>query len=142
MSLDDQRTVAFVTTESGWERVRERMEQEVPARGGVRALERSSGVSATTITKLLHGERVSRRDRLAVLATHFGWLPDGFDRIRRGEDPAGGAATTLTTEDPGAVVGGAFTDLRHRVTRLEESVARQHETLTKILQRLDEGEHR
>lgn len=76
---------------SGWDAVAERMHQEVLRRGGIRALERASGVHYTTLRKLLNGQRVARQDRLAVLAMHLGWLPDGFDRLRRGEDPAGEA---------------------------------------------------
>lgn len=75
--------------EHGWENVPLWVQREVDKAGGsVRALATASGVDARTITKLLNGEPVKRRDALVRLATHSGWPTDAFDRMRRGESPS------------------------------------------------------
>lgn len=131
-----------VTGDDEWGRVKERTRHEVFSRGGVRAVERASGVSATTITKLLEAQPVRRQDRLAVLAAYFGWSPDAFDRIRRGDEPLplDGAEAAAPAEAPVYVLDtNVVIELHRRVEHLEESVDRQEATLRSILERLDSG---
>lgn len=83
-----------VKTESpegdGWERVAIRLHDEIQQRGLTRArIARDTGVSPQTLHKLLAGEPIARTDRLSVLASYLGWPGDGFERVRRGEDPHG-----------------------------------------------------
>jgi transcriptional regulator with XRE-family HTH domain len=74
--------------DKGWDLVAARLEREISRRGlTLRAIESATGVNYRTLQKLLAGERVTRRDRLAELARYLGWEGDGFDRIRRGQEP-------------------------------------------------------
>jgi transcriptional regulator with XRE-family HTH domain len=80
--------VTPVNDDEGWDLVASRLAAEMSVRGlTLRAIEQATGVSYPTMQKLLAGERVTRRDRLVVLAQYFGWPGDAFDRIRRGEEP-------------------------------------------------------
>jgi hypothetical protein len=80
--------VSAVNDDEGWDLVATRLEYEIASRGlTLRAIETATGVNYRTLQKLRSGERVTRRDRLAELARYLGWQGDGFDRIRRGEEP-------------------------------------------------------
>lgn len=77
-----------VDENDGWDRVPAYVQREIDRLGGsIRSVSRDSGVDARTITKLVNGQPVTRRPALVRLATHFGWEPDGFDRIREGREP-------------------------------------------------------
>jgi len=77
-----------------------RLAHEITSRGlTLRAIETATGVNYRTLQKLLAGERVTRRDRLAELARYLGWQGDGFERIRKGEEPA---AATVEMSASGA----------------------------------------
>lgn len=74
--------------DEGWDLVATRLQREMDDRNlTINQLDRASGISYKTIRRLLDGDGVTRRDRLVVLAQFFGWPSDGFDRIRRGEEP-------------------------------------------------------
>ena len=84
---------ATLGADEGWDLVAVRLEHELATRGlTLRAIETATGVNYRTLQKLLAGERVARRDRLAELARFLGWQGDGFDRIRRGEEPTAAVA--------------------------------------------------
>lgn len=92
--------VSEVNDDEGWDLVATRLAHEITSRGlTLRAIETATGVNYRTLQKLLAGERVTRRDRLAELARYLGWQGDGFERIRKGEEPA---AATVEMSASGA----------------------------------------
>ena len=80
--------VSGMHDDEGWDLVATRLDHEISRRGlTLRAIETATGVNYRTLQKLLAGERVTRRDRLAALSRYLGWQGDAFERIRRGEEP-------------------------------------------------------
>lgn len=77
------------TVEEGWERIGPWLERAIIDSGLSQAqLLRDAGMAHQTLTKLLRGERVGRRERLAALARVLGYRADAFDAVRRGKPPS------------------------------------------------------
>jgi transcriptional regulator with XRE-family HTH domain len=128
----------------GWDLVARRLEAEIQERGvSLGEVVRGSGVAYKTLRKMLSGEPMARRDRLAALARYFGWPVDAFDRIRRGEepDPAERLLGRSGGTSPFAAAAARYDQL---LTTLGEIIERLSpdsiEKLVRFAQALDEDE--
>jgi transcriptional regulator with XRE-family HTH domain len=102
----------------GASRMAEWFESQVAQRGlTLRRIETEAGVSHQTLQKVLAGEPVQRRDRLAALAQYLGYRGDAFELIARGNEPV--------LEGSGAGQGpGETTDYNSRIARMPDHVRR------------------
>lgn len=71
-----------------WDLVAEWLKRQLAERGLAKSqIVRDVRVDQRTLDKLLNGQGIARRDRLAALATYLGYRGDAFDLVGAGLEP-------------------------------------------------------
>lgn len=123
--------------DNGWDRVGAWLRSVIDDRGlSLGQVTRDSGVSYKSLRKLLDGQPIARRDRLATLALALGYSSDTFDRVRRGER----ARTTAEamTEETARLGTTLDASPERRLTIVEEALAEVRAGLAEVVRRLDQ----